>query len=341
MPKTFEFQSSLPRLPVPHLEHTLKVYLESCLPFYSSSAEHHNYEKIVYDFFQTDGLASILQKRLIAHDKTQLDGSWLEKWWYKYAYLSWRNSVLVHSNWFVLVGPYKNMKSIVKYTEGFSDIQFERAAGFASSFLDYKQLLDDEEIQPEITKQGPLDMHQYSRMFGVTRVPKLECDIIVGDHPCKSKHIIVMMKDQIFVVYVYDKSGGRIAVKEIEKQLRKCVDLVESAKSLQPPIGLLSGQHRDRWAEHHGYLLRNSNNQASFEMIESAIFAIALDHKIIPQGVSYLAKNVFHGFDGHNRWFDKSLSIVVDNCGRLGVNGEHSPCDALVPAILVDFAAKR
>jgi carnitine O-acetyltransferase len=50
---------------------------------------------------------------------------------------------------------------------------------------------------------------------------------------------------------------------------------------------------------------------------------------------------VFHGFDGHNRWFDKSLNIVVTNDARLGVHGEHSPCDALVPAQLVDFSVAR
>jgi Choline/Carnitine o-acyltransferase len=52
-------------------------------------------------------------------------------------------------------------------------------------------------------------------------------------------------------------------------------------------------------------------------------------------------ENVFHGFDAHNRWFDKSLSIVVTNDARIGVNGEHSPCDALVPSLLVDFAVKK
>jgi carnitine O-acetyltransferase len=33
-------------------------------------------------------------------------------------------------------------------------------------------------------------------------------------------------------------------------------------------------------------------------------------------------ENVFHGFDGHNRWFDKSLSIIVSKNGMIGLNGE-------------------
>lgn len=343
MPKTFEFQDKLPRLPIPPLDHTSKVYLQSCEPYYASVAERNEHIGIVSDFFKAGGLGAKLQERLLIHDKTKLSGSWLEDWWLKYAYLSWRNSLLIHSNWFVLAGPIEGIEPIISFEEGWGKIQVERAAGFASSFLDYKDKLDRGEIVPETTKQGPLDMHQYSRMFGITRVPKPDCDILVGSHPASAQHIIVMVKDQIFIVYLYDrKTGGRIPVKEVERQFWDCIAIVQSGDALQPPIGLLSGQHRDKWAEHHGHLLTlGQRNSDSFNMIESSLFSVCLDHRIVPDGVTDLARNVFHGFNGHNRWFDKSLSIVVTNCGRLGVHGEHSPCDALVPAMLVDFATKR
>ncbi len=48
---------------------------------------------------------------------------------------------------------------------------------------------------------------------------------------------------------------------------------------------------------------------------------------------------MFHNNNAHNRWFDKSLTVVVSNDGRLGLNGEHSPCDALVPSMLVNYAS--
>ena len=346
MPKTFEFQKDLQRLPIPPLKHTEQLYLQSCKPHFESEQQAQEYTAIVKDFFKAGGLAESLQSRLAAHDKTQKN-SWLESWWLKYAYLSWRNSVLVHSNWFVLTQdlvPSAGVASFpVPYNEGYSAIQVARAAGFANSFLDYKDLLDREELAPETTKSGYLDMSQYTRLFGVTRVPKPECDVLVGLHPCKSQHIVLLVKDQIFVVYAYDqKTGGRISDKEMERQFQECINRVQTGKKMQPPIGILSGQHRDKWAEHHGLLLQSSpKNAETFALIESAIFAVALDDRILPQGVSNLAKNVFHGIDGHNRWFDKSLTIVVSNDGRLGVHGEHSPCDALVPAMLVDFAVLK
>jgi carnitine O-acetyltransferase len=98
--KTFEFQNQLNRLPIPPLEVTAQSYLESCRPFYQSREEQEDYSRIVKDFIRPGGLGEILQNRLIQYEKTQ-ENSWLEKWWLRYAYLSWRNSVLVHSNWYL------------------------------------------------------------------------------------------------------------------------------------------------------------------------------------------------------------------------------------------------
>lgn len=136
--KTFENQSELPRLPIPTLEHTAKVYLKSVEPLLSPE-EFGKYSLVVQDFVK--GLGQELQKRLIAHDKTQ-PNSWLESWWLNLAYLSWRNPVLIDSNWFVLAETAKDVPIKTRFTEGYSDIQVTNAAGFTSAFLDYKHLLD-------------------------------------------------------------------------------------------------------------------------------------------------------------------------------------------------------
>ena len=41
------------------------------------------------------------------------------------------------------------------------------------------------------------------------------------------------------------------------------------------------------------------------------------------------ARHLFHG-DGYNRWFDKSIQIIVTDGGRVGANAEHSCLDATV-----------
>ena len=63
-------------------------------------------------------------------------------------------------------------------------------------------------------------------------------------------------------------------------------------------------------------------NSKSFEAIETAIFNVALDDYFLPPEPIYLARNTFHGLNGKNRWFDKSLTIITMADGRLGLNGE-------------------
>jgi carnitine O-acetyltransferase len=201
--KTFEFQSKLPRLPIPSLKHTAATYFESCLPFFSDQQELAEYKLITDDFFKTKGLAEKLQSRLIEHDKTQKN-SWLETWWLEYAYHGWRSSVMINSNWALMVRPHKDTPLITQFKEGFTDFQIYRAAGFTSIMLDYKEkiekyLLDlfSETLEPEIGKTGPVDMNQYRNIFGITRIPKPGCDANAGTHPSKSRHIILLIKDQI------------------------------------------------------------------------------------------------------------------------------------------------
>jgi carnitine O-acetyltransferase len=38
-----------------------------------------------------------------------------------------------------------------------------------------------------------------------------------------------------------------------------------------------------------------------------------------------------------NRWFDKSLNLFIEPSSRLGVMGEHSPCDAMIPSFFVEW----
>ncbi|KAI8906057.1 acyltransferase ChoActase/COT/CPT [Gorgonomyces haynaldii] len=332
--RTFENQTKLPKLPVPDLKKTIERYLVSIKPF-ATPEEEQEYKKICQDFLLN--LGPVLQQRLIEHDQKQ-PISWLEDWWYRLAYLSWRESVLVHSNWYIIAQPHPQTPETVRVgiRTGYTDFQIQRAAGLTSLFLDYKHLIDTETLEPETTKQGPLCMNQYKQIFGVTRVPKPECDIIVK-HP-DSKHIVLLLQDQIFVVFVYDQDGKRIKIQQLEKYL-ECIAMVTVNK--QPSVPLLSGQHRDDWARDHIHLESLGNNKDSFKWIETSLFAVCLDHKPVDKSISGLARNTFHSGDGHNRWFDKSISICVTNDGRAGMNGEHSPCDALVPALVLDYAVKR
>lgn len=78
-------------------------------------------------------------------------------------------------------------------------------------------------------------------------------------------------------------------------------------------------------------------------MIESALFAVCLDDYTLPprrkehDELDGHMVNIAGGINGNNRWFDKSMSLIVENNGRAGMNGEHSFVEALVPSIVADY----
>jgi carnitine O-acetyltransferase len=96
-------------------------------------------------------------------------------------------------------------------------------------------------------------------------------------------------------------------------------------------------------------LVLSEQNRDSFSTIESALFTISLDPYTLPPSqtsnsdshkqpvLDAHVRNTSSGINGLNRWFDKSLTVSVESNARAGMNGEHSPCDALIPSIIVDY----
>ncbi|XP_048116561.1 peroxisomal carnitine O-octanoyltransferase [Alosa alosa] len=83
--QTFQYQSTLPPLPVPSLEGTLSKYLESVRPF-TTEEEFKNTAAIVKQF--GDGVGHDLHQRLLQRAKSRRN--WLEDWWLSAAYLEVR-----------------------------------------------------------------------------------------------------------------------------------------------------------------------------------------------------------------------------------------------------------
>ena len=150
-------------------------------------------------------------------------------------------------------------------------------------------------------------------MFGITRVPKPNCDVLVGQHPSHARHIIVMVKDQIYAMDVYDsKNGARITIESIEKyvsslslelfylfilkiaarQLEAVLEKERNTPKKQAPIGLFTGTHRDYWTKYHAHLETISPvNRESFNKIETALFAVSLDEGVYSTVDSFARKS--------------------------------------------------
>ncbi|CAG8718472.1 5291_t:CDS:2, partial [Dentiscutata erythropus] len=168
-----------------------------------------------------------------------------------------------------------------------------------------------------------------------------EFQLAYSPHPNSVKYILIIVKNQFYILDGYDKSGIRLTAGDIEKQLNDIIADVKKAQ-IDPPVGILTADDRDSWTMSRERLLAISpQNRETLTFIENSLFAVNLDDYATGTDLDKFLGNIFHGFDGHNRWFDKEMSIIVDSNGRAGMNGEHSPCDALIPAFASEWILKE
>jgi carnitine O-acetyltransferase len=109
---------------------------------------------------------------------------------------------------------------------------------------------------------------------------------------------------------------------------------------------LLISKNRER------LLSISPSNRAVFDSLSTSLLAMSLDNYTLPSipssdplhlpAIDAQIRNAGTGIrGGQNRWFDKAVSVVVETNGRAGVMGEHSPVDALIPSIAVEYVLAK
>jgi carnitine O-acetyltransferase len=96
----YAHQDSLPNLPVPTLEETCSLYLKSLEPLLTPQELSHS-RKAVLDFLASPQ-SKELQNRLLERKK-EMDAkgrSWLIDWWNDYAYMAYRDPLVIFVSYF-------------------------------------------------------------------------------------------------------------------------------------------------------------------------------------------------------------------------------------------------
>lgn len=179
--KTFARQNELPRLPVPKLEDSCKKYLMALEPI-QHKEDHEKTKKVVENFLQKEGpkLQSELQK--YAEDKS----SYIEQWWDE-SYLTASDSVVLNLN------PFFILEDDPTPSRG---NQLMRTANLILASLAFVHDLRTGVLEPDTVRGTPLDMFQYTRLFGTSRIPTPEgCRM---ESATNSKHIVVMRQGQMY-----------------------------------------------------------------------------------------------------------------------------------------------
>ncbi|PHH69562.1 hypothetical protein CDD82_7670 [Ophiocordyceps australis] len=313
------FQDSLPRLPVPSLQDTAKRYLKSLHPLLTQT-EFEASNAAVTEFIQPNGPGAKLQDRLLA--KSQKDKNWLYEWWNDAAYLSYRDPVVPYVSYFYSHRDDRRRRDPAK-----------RAAAISAAVLEFKKLVDSGALEPEYMKRLPLCMDSYQWMFNACRVASRPVDYPVKFSSEHHKHIIAVRNNNFFKI-LHEVDGKPLNPAELETQFRRTYEM--AAAKPGPPLGILTSQNRDVWADARQMLLQAApNNPAALEAIESASFLVCLDDAA-PVTLEERAHQYWHG-DGANRWFDKPLQFIVNDNGTSGFMGEHSMMDGTPTHRLNDY----
>uniref|UniRef100_F7F248 Carnitine O-palmitoyltransferase 2, mitochondrial n=2 Tax=Ornithorhynchus anatinus TaxID=9258 RepID=F7F248_ORNAN len=332
---TLHYQQSLPRLPIPKLEDTMRRYLNAQKPLLDDS-QFRNTEQLCKRF--ENGIGKELHEQLVLQDKQNKHTSYISGPWFD-MYLAARDPVVLNFNPFISFNPDPKPEyndQLVRATNlTVSAVRFLKTlrAGLlepevfhldpARSDTDaFKRII--RWVPPSLSWYGayllnayPLDMSQYFRLFNSTRVPKPGRDELFTDET--ARHLLVLRRGNLYVFDVLDRDGNAVPAAEVGARLRSV--LADGSPRPEFPLAYLTGEDRDVWAGLRRELL-NSGNAEALRAVDSAVFCLCLDDSPIRDPV-HLSHSMLHG-DGTNRWFDKSFNLIVAADGQAAVNFEHA-----------------
>ncbi|XP_028813881.1 carnitine O-palmitoyltransferase 1, muscle isoform isoform X3 [Denticeps clupeoides] len=315
-PLLYSFQASLPRLPVPSVDDTIRRYLESVRPLLDD--EQYTQMETVANEFKKDP-APKLQKFL--KFKSWWAANYVSDWWEEYIYLRGRSPIMVNSNFYTM--------DLLYVTP--THRQAARAGNVVHAMLQYRRKLERGEHAPiKALGKVPMCSFQYERMFNTTRIPGIEKDLV--QHLKDRKHLVVYHRGRFFKVWLY--LGGRhLWPSELEMQFQRILNDTSAPQPGEMKLAALTAGNRIPWARARVKYFSEGVNKTSLEAIETASFFLTLDDEAHGYDAEKLrsldlyAKSLLHG-KCYDRWFDKSFTLVVYKNGKVGVNIEHSWADA-------------
>lgn len=317
-PMLYSFQGSLPSLPVPSVDSTMKRYLRSVRPLLDDE-QYTRMERLADEF--KNGIARKLQRYLVL--KSWFTSNYISDWWEEYVYLRGRAPLMVNSNFY-------GIDALLCLP---TTVQAARAANLIYFCLQFRRLIERQELEPIMIQYTvPLCSWQYERVFNTTRIPGIETDKVL--HLNDSMHVAVYHAGCWYKLPIH-YNGRLLRPCEIELQIQKILDSENVPQKGEECLGALTAIDRVAWAKARKDYFSKGINRASLDAIEKAAFVVVLDqedYEYDPQDSSKLdrfGRMLLHG-KGYDRWFDKSFNLIIGRNGTVGFNAEHSWGDAAV-----------
>ncbi|XP_072703794.1 carnitine O-palmitoyltransferase 1, liver isoform-like [Ciconia boyciana] len=306
-PGLHSFQGVLPPLPLPPLHDTVQRAVAS-LQALGPGGGRERVPALARSFLGGPGPRLQRWLRLRAWALP----SYLSDLWEEHVHLGVRSPLPTTSNYYLmdLRGPPPTR------------IPAARAANAVFALLQFRRLVLRGELPPALFRGTlPTCSAQYERLFNTTRLPGESRDRL--RHGGGGAHVAVLHAGRLFRVPV--RRGGRaLRPRELQSQFERA------------PLGAGAG----------GAAGGGEGQRGGAAGAGGSPFLVALDPPPgdgAPPGdppadgaLDAEAKALLHG-PCHNRWFDKSLTLVVFASGRVGLNAEHSWGDPPVVGRLWEY----
>ena len=329
------FQPSLPRLPIPSLELTLSRYLAAQKPLVTSG-DHQRIKKLTEEFIMKSSAGWKVHQQLLEQDRNNPHTSYIAKLWLD-RYLEDRRPLALHNAYLGLKrdpsGPSQVCRAVnlihsaVRLWNSVTDSQLQPDLLYKGALRISPQSLETvirfvpQRLATQVASLAgvvPIDMSQYSRLFGTTRIPKCKQDELMVSP--SSQHVVVMRNGHLYAVEVQQANGLPVHPDQLHTTLSAIVN--DCLPAPLHAVSYLTGIDRDTWADVRRELIADSQNAHALEKVESALFIVCLDNNE-PQTVLDSTHAFLHNH-GANRWFDKSIQLVVSAKADVGIVFEHS-----------------
>jgi carnitine O-palmitoyltransferase 2 len=326
---TDKHQNDLPLLPIPSLNDSCDRYLSALRPLIQSQNQFQDTERRVAEFERAVGKQ--LDHELRQRAKQQTDRTYFSDDWQE-SYLTHRPPIPIHMN------PYLILRNDPSPAAQQPPV---RAANLILSALRYRRSLIEKKLSPE-----KFDLRFLDHLFGSSRLPQPDRDLM--QHSDDSRHIVLLRRGRFFEFDVLDDQGDLRPASEIARFVHGVYSL-PAEPDADPSICWFTGDSRDLWANSRQHLQSlTSTNRDNLHKIDSALLLVCLDSQTYDQADrSSQALGFLHGLYELpldqlaaqalssnqvqlNRWFDKSMQIIVTANGVAGGCFEHSWADGII-----------
>jgi hypothetical protein len=323
----YQFQNSLPSLPLPTLEETCNLYLQIVAPLLNP-AEWQQTQAAVIDFQQ--GVGMTLQRQL-----EQIAQSTETSYPYDIGvknFLENRSPLPIHISFGLVLSPLEGIPANVSPDFSLPNL----VAHWIVRTLQVYLKIREGELEPdrETSRAGtnPLCMVQYKHLFGCARIPGIKSDTLqlhkslysgLTEVTDEDRQSIIVIRQNVFYSLDCIEAGQIVPIEAIAQQLKWILDNTIPEGS---SAGTLTALNRTTWAVLHRTLKATSaENAHSLNLLDQALFVVCLDDAE-PETLAGAARLALHG-DGRNRWFDKPLQFIFSDHGQVGLNVEHAGLD--------------